>query len=103
MYKNLKEKIDYEWKKYICYLRLMSVADVITHAYEIAAKTAIFNRLITDVTVGTMDDSLSSIYMNTNDIIDTLFFRAKEKELVILTNGTITDELWEQIKHLLEL
>lgn len=100
MYKNLTEKVNYEWKKYTCYLRLMSAPDLITHAYEIAVKKAIYKRFMEDAEKDTLEDSLKNIFMDMNDIIDTLYSRAEEKSLTALINGNIDDVLWKQIKGL---
>jgi len=99
MYKNLPEKLTYEYDKYINYLRLMSNADIIARSYEIAVKKIIYEQLIEDYESELLNEELIEFYMMTEDLIDNIYLHAESKKQIKLVNARFTADSWNLIKY----
>lgn len=93
----LDEKIKYEWKNYMCNIKLMSKTDILTHSFEISVKQAIYKRLMDDINNGSTE-SFPEDVMAAPDLIDTLYHAFVSGPDTMLDNGSIKDMTWEYIK-----
>lgn len=90
MYKDLKEKLEYEYEKYFSYLKLISRTDFFSRSFEIAAKTAIYNSLIEEFEKNNIDDDKLEIMMKQEDLLDFLYFKTKSSLTIV--NEKLTKE-----------
>ena len=72
----LKEKLDFEKDSFFSYLLLNSRADLISKAYEITLKTAIYNRLYDQLPKLTAKQS--DRLLLTDHIVDYIYLKKKE-------------------------
>lgn len=93
--KELIDKIEFEWRKYLMYLRLCSNMDVVSRAKEIYYKTLIHDQIINDIENGKLTDSDMRYYLATSDLIDTFYVKMQDKFCTIsITKDVIDDRSW---------
>lgn len=97
MYKNLMEKIDFEYGRYRKYLLLCSKSHLISNAYEVACKDAIYKRLKDDIKNERIKSETAKKMMLTDDVIDYMFMQINEKKLISLVDGCLDDIAWHRV------
>lgn len=98
IFNNLTEKLDYEWERYFYYIQLISRADYMHKAFEIAAKEAIKNKIATAFKTGALSDSQVNQMMLSDDIVDIIFTKASDKQLITLdSGGHLTEQSFQLI------
>ncbi len=102
MFNSLYEKIEYEWKRYVNYLMLVSRAEYISRAYEIAAKEAIYRRLNMEIKNKSFNSKLEKQMLYTDNLIDYMYMQLNTKEVIVLKDGNIDDAAWHRIMLYLE-
>lgn len=89
----LKKKLDFEKDSFFSYLLLNSRADLISKAYEITLKTAIYNRLYDQLPKLTAKQS--DRLLLTDHIVDYIYL--KKKNDLELQKGEITSYSWNRV------
>lgn len=102
MFDNLKEKVNYEFERYFVYLDLISRADFKQKAFEIAAKQAIYNKILSEIDNMTSEDI--KLLMVIEDLVDVMYQKAYSKGLIVLgAHGELNDNAWKQIFTMIKL
>jgi hypothetical protein len=97
MFLNLLEKVNYEYGKYVSYLHLISRADFMSRAYEIAVKQAIYERLIKEISKDGIGAEKEKKMMQMGNVVDEIYLKGNTKNIITLKHGEITDSSWSQL------
>ena len=94
MEKELIEKIEFEWRKYLMYLRLCSNMDIVSRAQEVYYKTLIYNHLISDIKEKKLSSDDMREYLSISDLIDMYYVKAQS----IIIKDKIDDRSWNLLR-----
>ena len=99
MFDDLKIKIDFEYNIFLHFLNAQSRPDIVSRAYEIAFKLAVYRRLVKAIDDGGLkeDSEFYSKMMSSENILDQLYLSAKSKGCLSLDNGDISDKVWNSL------
>lgn len=97
MFNDLIEKIDFEFDKYLSYLRLVSRSDLIDRTFEITCKKLIYERLRDEYTEGKLPAELVEKLLVINDVIDYIYLKSSSKNLLNIRKNGFAGNSWNQI------
>lgn len=97
MFENLKEKIDFEYKVFLELLKASSRTEIISRAFEIAYKEALYRRLLDSLKTNLIAEATYKYMLLSESTLDQMYLSAKSNNLLKLENGVIPDTVWENI------
>lgn len=97
MFETLKEKIDFEYKVFLEMLKALSRTEIISRAFEIAYKEALYRRLLDSLKTNSIAESTYKYMLLSESTLDQMYLSAKSNNLLKLENGDVPDYVWENI------
>ncbi len=99
MFKNLNEKIDYDYNVFLLLLKALPRTDIISRSVEIAFKMAIYRKFNDSIKSENLkeDSRVANSLISCENSIDEIYLLAKSKGLLSLDNGDIPDVIWNSL------